>query len=104
MALLFFPPILLASLFTSRPSELSWTTARTLFHFVIAHLLTLSALVLTYRISPFHPLAHHPGPLRCKLSKFWIGFLSLGGRSHEYIKRLHEEHGDVVRIGEHTFR
>ncbi|CDO71115.1 hypothetical protein BN946_scf184844.g119 [Trametes cinnabarina] len=60
---------------------------------------TLLASTALYRVSPFHPLARYPGPLGCKLSKFWMAFLSLSGRQHLYLQSLHERYGDVVRIG-----
>ncbi|KAI0649664.1 high nitrogen upregulated cytochrome P450 monooxygenase 2 [Trametes meyenii] len=62
----------------------------------------VASLILStflYRVSPFHPLAQHPGPIRCKLSKFWMAWIGLTGRQHTYIRSLHERYGDVVRIG-----
>ncbi|KAG6808992.1 hypothetical protein H0H92_002067, partial [Tricholoma furcatifolium] len=60
---------------------------------------TLGASIVAYRLSPWHPLARYPGPLICKVSKFWFAFLSLGGRQHTYYFKLHEQYGDVVRVG-----
>lgn len=60
--------------------------------------LILSFTVI-YRISPFHPLYNFPGPLACKISKFWLAFLTRSGKAHEYIHQLHEKYGDVVRTG-----
>jgi hypothetical protein len=54
---------------------------------------------LAYRLSPFHPLAKHPGPFLAKASKWWAAYLSGTGDQHRYIKRLHDRYGDVVRIG-----
>ncbi|KAI9507521.1 high nitrogen upregulated cytochrome P450 monooxygenase 2 [Russula earlei] len=54
---------------------------------------------LAYRLSPFHPLAQHPGPLIHKLSKWWAAYISFRGDQHRYYKRLHDRYGDVVRIG-----
>ncbi|KAG6907707.1 hypothetical protein DXG01_007725 [Tephrocybe rancida] len=59
----------------------------------------LSASVIIYRLSPWHPLAKFPGPLMCKVSKFWLAFQSLGGKQHLYYYNLHEQYGDVVRVG-----
>ncbi|KAG6849321.1 hypothetical protein H0H93_009462 [Arthromyces matolae] len=61
--------------------------------------LTLTSSIVIYRLSPLHPLARHPGPLLCRVSKFYMAFLSLGGKQHIYYTRLHERYGDVVRIG-----
>ncbi|KAJ2992866.1 hypothetical protein NUW54_g7834 [Trametes sanguinea] len=66
---------------------------------VFAFSMTLLISTALYRLSPFHPLAKYRGPLSCKLTKFWLACLSLGGRQHLYIKSLHERYGDVVRIG-----
>ncbi|CDO69439.1 hypothetical protein BN946_scf184791.g34 [Trametes cinnabarina] len=60
---------------------------------------TLLLSTALYRLSPHHPLARYPGPFACKLSKFWLAFLSLTGKQHLYLKSLHERYGDVVRIG-----
>ncbi|KAG6872248.1 hypothetical protein C0995_011597 [Termitomyces sp. Mi166 len=60
---------------------------------------TLSISIVLYRLSPFHPLAKYPGPLLCRVSKMYMAFLSLGGKQHTYYLRLHEQYGDVVRVG-----
>ncbi|KAG6877406.1 hypothetical protein C0993_007743 [Termitomyces sp. T159_Od127] len=60
---------------------------------------TLSASIVLYRLSPFHPLAKYPGPLLCRVSKMYMALLSLGGKQHAYHLRLHEQYGDVVRVG-----
>ncbi|RDB26248.1 hypothetical protein Hypma_006424 [Hypsizygus marmoreus] len=60
---------------------------------------TLATSIVTYRLSPLHPLAKYPGPLICKVTKLWLAFLSLRGKQHVYYARLHEQYGDVVRIG-----
>lgn len=60
---------------------------------------TMFLSIAAYRLSPFHPLARYPGPLGCRLTKFWMAILSLSGRQHIYIQELHKRYGDVVRIG-----
>ncbi|KAF5379710.1 hypothetical protein D9615_005671 [Tricholomella constricta] len=60
---------------------------------------TLGASIITYRLSPWHPLAKYPGPLICKASKLWLAVLSLHGKQFTYYAKLHEQYGDVVRIG-----
>ena len=59
----------------------------------------LSVFTLLYRISPFHPLAHYPGPFGSKLSQWYGACISWGGYEHLYIASLHERYGDVVRTG-----
>jgi len=60
---------------------------------------TLLTSILLYRLSPWHPLAKYPGPFICKLTKFYLAFLSLRGRQHIYYSQLHKKYGDVVRVG-----
>ena len=61
---------------------------------------TLTASILVYRVSPWHPLAKYPGPLICKLTKFHLAFLSLGGKQFLYYHELHRKYGDAVRVGQ----
>ena len=67
--------------------------------FFIAYLTSLVAWTVLYRISPIHPLAQYPGPFWCKTSKLWWGLLVMRGYSHYRLRALHEQYGDVVRIG-----
>ena len=67
------------------------------------YLATLLSSIAIYRLSPFHPLARYPGPIGCKLSKFYLGFVSCPGFQHKYLKSLHDRYGDVVRIGTSAF-
>ena len=71
--------------------------------FALAFVTFLTALlgsISLYRLSPLHPLAKYPGPTLCKLTKIWMAWISLGGRTHIYYKKLHDEYGPIVRIGE----
>ena len=54
---------------------------------------------LAYRLSPFHPLAKYPGPVLAKSSKWWGAYHSATGDQHRCLKRLHDQYGDIVRIG-----
>ena len=67
--------------------------------FFIAYLTSLVAWTVLYRISPVHPLAQYPGPFWCKTSKLWWGLLVMRGYSHYRLRALHEQYGDVIRIG-----
>ncbi|KAJ7267492.1 high nitrogen upregulated cytochrome P450 monooxygenase 2 [Mycena rebaudengoi] len=60
---------------------------------------TLVVSVLLYRLSPFHPLARHPGPLLAKLSKLWCVYHTHTGKLHITFRQLHEQYGPIVRIG-----
>ena len=59
----------------------------------------LILFTLSYRLSPFHPLAKYPGPVIAKTSKWWAAYISARGDSHRTYKYLHDIYGDVVRIG-----
>jgi hypothetical protein len=61
--------------------------------------LSLSASVVAYRLSPFHPLAKYPGPILCRVSRFWATRVSLSGDQHLVSHQLFEQYGDVVRTG-----
>jgi len=59
----------------------------------------LAFLVVTYRISPIHPLAKYPGPLLSKVSKLWAIWALWRGKQHILYRELHELYGDIVRVG-----
>lgn len=62
--------------------------------------LLIAAFTVGYRLSPFHPLARYPGPTLCKVSKLWIAYLAGTERKiHLYMQQLHQQYGEVVRIG-----
>ncbi|CDO71117.1 hypothetical protein BN946_scf184844.g121 [Trametes cinnabarina] len=88
-------PVLLGFQLLRGTMPVPWAAAVSFSTFVS----TLLVSIGLYRLSPFHPLARYPGPIACKLSKFWMACLSFGGYQHRYVKRLHEYYGDVVRIG-----
>lgn len=90
-SLLLVPPIVFAYLLDSALSSLRLYLATYITSLVLA--------VILYRFSPFHPLAKYPGPLPCKISKFWLAGIAFKGYQHQYLKTLHERYGDVVRIG-----
>ncbi|RPD67583.1 hypothetical protein L226DRAFT_617905 [Lentinus tigrinus ALCF2SS1-7] len=62
----------------------------TLVFYYAAYPTCLVFWTILYRISPLHPLAHHPGPFWCKTSKIWWGLLTLRGYSHHRLGALHE--------------
>jgi hypothetical protein len=74
--------------------------------FALAFVTFLTAFLCSislYRLSPLHPLAKYPGPTRCKLTKLWMAWISIGGRAHIYYKKIHDKYGPIVRIGESLF-
>ncbi|KAI0341085.1 cytochrome P450 [Trametopsis cervina] len=62
------------------------------------YVLTLSLATVSYRLSPFHPLAKYPGPLWWRVSSLPLVFVSYGGRRHLVIDALHKKYGRFVRI------
>jgi hypothetical protein len=59
----------------------------------------LAASVGVYRLSPFHPLAHYPGPLLARLSRLWALRVALSGQQHIVSHQLFERYGNAVRTG-----
>ncbi|KIK41727.1 hypothetical protein CY34DRAFT_24266 [Suillus luteus UH-Slu-Lm8-n1] len=95
LGLLVVVPAILTTLFL--PNASTFTRA-----FACVYLLYYSTIllsVITYRLSPWHPLARYPGPILCRVSKFWLAWVSRDGKQHIYYSRLHQTYGDVVRIG-----
>jgi hypothetical protein len=64
-----------------------------------AYWAALSGSVVSYRLSPFHPLARYPGPLLARVSRFWAMRVMLSGVQHKVSHDLFERYGDVVRTG-----
>lgn len=76
----------------------------TLLGAILTTYVTYWSLILvytvTYRLSPFHPLAKYPGPLLCKISKGWFAYVTTQGKAHIYVLKLHKQLGsDIIRIG-----
>ncbi|KAL4062216.1 cytochrome P450 [Scleroderma citrinum] len=94
-ALLLFPPAALAPLVRTVFSTTSHALAAV---FSLYYTFVLLSVIL-YRLSPFHPLFGYPGPVPCRISKFWMAWISSDGKQHEYYSRLHHKYGDIVRIG-----
>ncbi|KAJ6588103.1 cytochrome P450 [Mycena capillaripes] len=93
--LLVVPPLVIAFLPQEYPHELLGSLLR-------AYSLYYSGLlvsVITYRISPAHPLSKYPGPVACKISKLWLTSVVSRGKFHVYLKGLHDKYGSVIRIG-----
>lgn len=68
--------------------------ANTIFSKPILYMIGLA----TYNIY-FHPLSSFPGPIFAKASSLWFVVHSFRGDLHEEILALHEEHGEIVRVG-----
>ncbi|KAF8442381.1 cytochrome P450 [Boletus edulis BED1] len=95
IALLVLVPATLTGVFLSSFPSIIRIAACTFFLYYS----TILVSVLAYRLSPFHPLAKYPGPIPCRISKFWMAWVSSAGKQHKYYYELHKKFGDVVRIG-----
>lgn len=60
-----------------------------------------TALLVTaaYRLSPWHPCAHIPGPVLARVSSLWLTYHSFRGRRHLLLDALHAHYGTHLRIG-----
>lgn len=92
--LLFVMPLALSTLFARLCGFLP-----AIFLTFITYFIALGTSILVYRLSPFHPLARYPGPLVAQISALWMAFIASRGKRHLYLHSLHEQYGDVVRIG-----
>ncbi|KAJ7052211.1 high nitrogen upregulated cytochrome P450 monooxygenase 2 [Mycena amicta] len=93
LALLIQPPVLV--LLLRPPTSTGWNVLIA----IVVFLATLGSSIVVYRLSPWHPLAHIPGPTLAKISKLWSVKLALKGNKHRVFKQLHERYGDFVRTG-----
>ncbi|KAF9256882.1 cytochrome P450 [Marasmius fiardii PR-910] len=96
VALLISEPLLLYAFnypFLSCPGHL-----RLIVWSYITFFSVLSASIVLYRLSPFHPLADVPGPALAKVSKLYGIWIWLKGERHIRYKEMHEEYGPIVRI------
>ncbi|KAK7943504.1 uncharacterized protein PG986_012617 [Apiospora aurea] len=67
--------------------------------FVGTFALSTAGSILLYR-AHFHRLKHIPGPYLARLSTFWTARKASGDyRFHARLQALHQQYGDVVRIG-----
>ncbi|KAJ7665066.1 cytochrome P450 [Mycena polygramma] len=97
-----YRPLVWAFLFLAPPAAVAYSlhlTYGALPLLVLEHLATLTLSVAAYRVSPFHPLAHIPGPFLLKTSNLFIAYHAIGGRRNVLMEQLHKRYGKVVRIG-----
>jgi hypothetical protein len=94
--LLFLLPVAIS--LASRPESLLGFVA-TFSRALPVYWASLAVSVGAYRLSPFHPLARHPGPLLARVSRLWALRVVLSGKQHLVSHQLFERYGDVVRTG-----
>ncbi|KAK0238637.1 cytochrome P450 [Armillaria nabsnona] len=59
----------------------------------------LTASIVVYRLSPWHPLAKYPGPRLAKITKWYMSYWIAKGNRHLKLQELHEIYGPWLRIG-----
>lgn len=71
-----------------------------LFCLEAAHLIALFASIFVYR-TVFHPLRKFPGPYWAKVSVLWRCSVTYRTRHRHAVEldKLHQQYGDIVRIG-----
>lgn len=75
-----------------------WASFRTSATLELAALAGLFTSLLVYRAF-FHPLGKFPGPFAARLSNLHLIQLSRRFQLFKEVQQLHEQYGDVVRIG-----
>ena len=63
---------------------------------LLAVLIVFCSVFIKRRL--FSPLSKYPGPLFASYSRLWYTYVSWRGTQHDVFPRLHEKHGDVVRV------
>ncbi|KAJ7206366.1 cytochrome P450 [Mycena pura] len=86
-------PLLLLVAFSVPRSFVTLLTISTVFF------ITLGGSISLYRISPWHPLAHIPGPAILKITKLCGVWVAFRGKQHRVTKALHDRYGPFVRTG-----
>ncbi|KIY70092.1 cytochrome P450 [Cylindrobasidium torrendii FP15055 ss-10] len=89
----------LVSLLFITPIFSSYISSTSLVRSYVVCYTTLILSIVTYRLSPLHPLAHHPGPKLARISKFWGAYHAYGGHYYKLLSELHQQYGPTVRIG-----
>nr|GAT46345.1 predicted protein [Mycena chlorophos] len=89
-SLLLQPFALAAALRFLLPSSGISLTTTTVFICTNAFLSTLVVSIVAYRLSPWHRLAHIPGPMHRKVTKLFTVVEAVMGRRHLVLKDLHE--------------
>ncbi|KIP10629.1 hypothetical protein PHLGIDRAFT_495533, partial [Phlebiopsis gigantea 11061_1 CR5-6] len=88
--------------FLSVPAVLAAVLGRSLMgclQIAVSYWAILCVIPIIYRLSPFHPLAHFPGPVLARASKLYFTYLVTRGNSYLVVIQLHQRYGEVVRIG-----
>ncbi|KAL5339787.1 cytochrome p450 monooxygenase [Aspergillus crustosus] len=91
-ALIFLPA------YFERALHISPLTPSLALRLILSHLAGLYSSITLYRAF-FHPLHNFPGPFPARLATFYKIYLSRKYRLFEETYKLHQQYGDVVRLG-----
>lgn len=75
-----------------------WASLHAATTLELAGMAGVFASMLAYRVW-FHALCRYPGPWAARLSSLHLTYLSRRFRLFEELRLLHEQYGDIVRIG-----
>lgn len=78
---------------------LSWLITPSTAILIVLSPLIYFILHAIYRISPFHPLSHIPGPLLPKVSSLWLVYHAWIGDECTTVYKIHQQYGPIVRTG-----
>jgi cytochrome P450 len=70
--------------------------------FISIYLTSIAGVAVSYRLSPFHPLAAFPGPLINRITALKLAHIVYSGKRFLIIKDLHRKYGKFVRTGPNT--
>ncbi|XWW99660.1 hypothetical protein V2A60_007671 [Cordyceps javanica] len=83
------------------PADSWWTCLGTCTTLGLAAMAGLWTSMLVYR-AYFHALCRYPGPFAARLSNLHLSYLSRRLRLYEELQQLHDQYGDIVRLGPST--
>ncbi|PIL26841.1 cytochrome P450 [Ganoderma sinense ZZ0214-1] len=99
VSLLMLPPALVARLSVSS-GRVEWTAFLNRLAFCyVTYIGALAGSIISYRLSPFHPLHRHPGPVWYRTSILFHAAHMVSGKQTRYLRQLHDTYGDIVRMG-----
>ncbi|KAI0715498.1 hypothetical protein C8T65DRAFT_694743 [Cerioporus squamosus] len=96
--------IIAALLISSSSNASSAGILPTLRQIIPTYLFCLGSSILSYRLSPLHPLARYPGPYLRRVSHFVSACIVAPGNRCRHFDALCRKYGDIVRTGSELLR
>ncbi|KAK8173506.1 cytochrome P450 [Phyllosticta citrichinensis] len=98
-ARIFITSFVLGTFVLAKIDQVSYTNAATYMATIAASFLAgIFTSLITWRLF-FSPLNKFPGPFMTRLSSFWMAFHVGKSEAYKLVTKLHQEHGDFVRVG-----